>query len=454
MTTLYKISVGIFLVVLFLTSSCKKYLETKSIQTLSTPSTLEDLQLLLDNPDLTNMVGLAYGGTDEYYVLYSDWASRSEGQQHAYIWHPQFDDLADWNIAYKNIFYANNILLNLETIDATGRGQEKDNIKGSALFIRAHAFYHLAQFYAPQYDPVTAPTDLGLPLRLSANFNESSIRATVQETYDQIIQDLTSALPLLSNNTVTIKIRPGKAACYALLARVYLQMGNYSKAKENADGCLQIYSSLIDYNTLLPVASFFPMPLLNNNIEILFYSRTDAPLNANYVRAKADSNLYKSYKNGDIRKDVFFSSNGNGTYAFRGNYTAESVVLFNGLATDEVYLIRAEANARLGNKDAALQDLNTLLVKRWLNNGSFVPVTAPNSDEALKIILQERKKELVNRGTRWPDLRRLNKEPAFAETLKRNLNNQLYELSPTDPRYTLLIPRTVINLTSLPQNSR
>jgi starch-binding outer membrane protein, SusD/RagB family len=442
------------LAVLFIGSitfnSCKKFLEKKSVQSLSTPETLEDLQLLLDNPEITNTLGVSYSGTDEFYMNWPQWRNRPIAKRLSYIWDPQVNNLADWNIPYNNVFYANTILLNLETVNTKGLEEKAKTIQGSALFIRAYSFYHLAQFYAPQYDPSTASNDLGIVLRLNADFNVGSVRSTVQVTYDQIITDLNEALNLLPSTTLH-RTRPNKAACYALLAKTYLQMGKYSEAKSNADACLQLYSTLLDYNSLLPVTSFFPFPF--NNPEIIYYSKTEAPLNLDYSRAKVDSNLFASFNNNDIRRQAYFIINGDGTYAFRGNYTGEDFVLFNGLATDEVYLIRAESNARLDKKDAALEDLNLLLSKRWVG-GTFVPLTTSNSNETLRIILSERKKQLINRGTRWADLRRLNKDPQFQVNLKRVLNGQTYELPPNDLRYTLLIPREIINLTNLPQNPR
>jgi hypothetical protein len=101
----------------------------------------------------------------------------------------------------------------------------------------------------------------------------------------------------------------------------------------------------------------------------------------------------------------------------------------------------------------ALQDLNKLLINRY-RTGTFTPISASSSSEALDIILRERKKEMVNRGVRWADLKRLNKEGVRAVNIKRLLNGTEYILPPNDARYTLLIPLEVIRLSDLPQNSR
>ena len=101
----------------------------------------------------------------------------------------------------------------------------------------------------------------------------------------------------------------------------------------------------------------------------------------------------------------------------------------------------------------AIQDLNALLAKRW-KSGSFVPVTAMTSEDALKIILEERRKELVFRGLRWSDLKRLNKEPRFAVTLEKTIAGKEYVLPPNDNRYVFPIPSAVIQMSGIEQNPR
>ena len=123
---------------------------------------------------------------------------------------------------------------------------------------------------------------------------------------------------------------------------------------------------------------------------------------------------------------------------------------FTGVAVDELYLIRAEAYARLNNTTAALIDLNTLLESRW-KTGTFNPVTASDANEVLKKILLERRKELLFRDSRWSDIKRLNKLQAGI-TLKRILNNQTYVLTPGSPAFAIPIPQKVIDMTGMPQN--
>jgi hypothetical protein len=451
----YYIKIGLVLIIILSTVSCKKYLETKSVQTLATPSTLGDLEALL-NADLINKgTMLTNGSTDEYYYAYTDWQSRTELHKNGYIWDAQLNNYTDWRDQYLAVFYANTVLYNLDFISNNGDVQRWNRIKGGALFYRALAFFRIAQLYAPQYDVNTADVDAGIVLRLKADFNEVSSRSTVKKTYEQILADLNAALELLPDdlpNNVFTKTFPTKAAVYGFGARVNLQMGDYQKALENADKCLGLYNLLLDYNDATKVVPGSSIPFKLNNEEVIFYSNNDASPASN-SRAKVDSNLYNSFAANDIRKTAFFSKNTDNSYRFKGSYNEGNVNLFCGVATDEVYLIRAECLARAESANDAMQDLNGLLSKRYLK-ASFVPLVANNAAEALKHIINERKKELIFREVRWSDLKRLNKEPAFSTVLTRNLNGQLYTLPANDYRYTMLLPIEITNLVDLPQNPR
>jgi hypothetical protein len=98
-----------------------------------------------------------------------------------------------------------------------------------------------------------------------------------------------------------------------------------------------------------------------------------------------------------------------------------------------------------------MNDLNTLLIKRW-KSGTFKPLDSNTAEEALKKVLEERRKELLYRMLRWMDLKRLNKEQQFQKSLKRILNNEEYTLLPNDPKYALPIPERVIELSGMQQN--
>ena len=125
---------------------------------------------------------------------------------------------------------------------------------------------------------------------------------------------------------------------------------------------------------------------------------------------------------------------------------------FTGMATDELYLIRAEANAFANNIPEAMSDINTLLANRY-KTGTYNPPVINTREEALKLIRDERRKELAFRGQRWPDLRRFNIEGENIQ-LRRVLNSQTFTLPPNSNLYTLPLPPEIITLGNLQQNER
>jgi tetratricopeptide (TPR) repeat protein len=354
----------------------------------------------------------------------------------------------EWSTCYWQVYRANVVLSKIDNIDRQpGDEAAWQNTKGSALFLRGISFAQVAWIWSVVYDKNTATMDKGIPLRLDPDFNVPSFRSSVAQSYEQITSDLKQAADLLPVTPVHV-LRPSRTAAYGWLARVYLSMGQYDSAFVYADKYLHLRSSLMDFNLLNASSA---SPISNYNEEVAYHGiifRT-----VTIATSLIDSVLYKSYDDNDLRKTVYFRSNGNGTYRFKGSYNGSNSPgeWFNGIANDEMYLIRAECNARKGNKDAALSDLNTLMIKRWKNNGTWTPFTATDPAEALTKVLNERRKELTQRGLRWMDIKRLNKEGASI-VLNRILNGQTYMLQPNDPKYALPIPEEVIAITGMPQN--
>lgn len=397
---------------------------------------------------------LGESGSDNFYLLDADFNTFLRPQmQNYYIWseHP-YDGVSvlDWQNPYKAILYANTVLEGISNIERTEQNEiEYDNIVGQALFHRAHMFYQLSQVFAPAYNPDTDNSSLGIILRLEADINEFLQRATVAETYTQIINDLITSVSLLDDTPVH-KSRPSRQAAYGLLARTYLTMRNYDMARAYADSCLQIQDDLLDFNLVnanvnSPFQGIrFEHPI---NHEVIFFSAMLSAVSQNYpttfTYSLVDSNLYESYNTNDLRRNIFFVARSSG-FRFRGSYSfVGRTHYFSGLAVDEIILIRAECNARLGNVSEALDDLNRLLLNRWSNEAVYEPFEGMQADEALTVILQERRKELLYRGLHWSDLRRLNQEGQNT-TLTREVNGQIYNLMPDDHRWTWPLPLEVV----------
>ncbi len=360
----------------------------------------------------------------------------------------QYEQNQDWNRAYVYIFYANHALAGIGAITpAAGEQAAWNNVKGSAHFFRAFHYYALAQQYAYPYAQTDHPN--GLPLRLDADATLKVQRSSVHETYRQMLDDALKSAELLPAETKRANyIRPGKVAAYALAAKIYLAMEDYEKAAQYAGLCLGLRGDLVDFNTLgadAPAKLYdyaFEADFGVSNPEVLYYAVSDngyamALNNIFKDRAEFHPDLLALYEPGDIRPKVYFRPyvdfEGYRFPVFKGSYATYGN--FSGLAVDEIYLLRAECFARLNQPDKALADLNKLLQNR-IEPAYFTPVTEQDTELLLKRIFLERRKEMVFRGTRWEDLRRLNKELRFAQTLVREIGGNRYELPPNDPRYT------------------
>ena len=444
------------LLILFLlgcVACSESFLDIKPDKKLVVPSTLDDLQALLDYFEVhnANMPGMGELSSDNYYILYDRWNTLSSRyMKNGYVWAKEIWEGSTsiyWNNRYQQIFYANYVLEGLGKANRADKPDYYDRLKGTALFYRAHAYYQLAQEFCAPYDKSASNNGYGLPLRLTSDLNVHTDRATIKETYERIVGDLLEALDLLPEND-PYKTRPVKAAANALLSRVYLTMQEYDKALIYAETALGANYKLIDFNSLKTAAAY---PMERFNSEVIFHSQMTQYTPLSSSRLIVDSTLFRSYAKYDIRKAAWFKSV-SGNYTFKGSYCG-SLQIFNGLAVDECYLTKAECLARNGSVAEAISTLNKMLVTRY-KTGSFTPVSTSDKQEVLTIILMERRKELLFRGIRCTDLRRLNLDASTATTIYRKLNGTVYKLEPNSPNYTLPIADDVIQLSNIPQNIR
>ena len=442
------------IVICLIFASCMKYLDKKPSNALSTPETIPDLQALLDNAsnmNLSHTPSLPEASSDDYFLLESTYSGTASRNQDGYIWNLyDIEYTNDWSFAYTPIYIANLALESIENIDRTDHNRrEWDNVKGSALFYRAYYFLCLAWEYAKGYDELSAENDLGIVLRLGADFNEKSIRSSVKDSYDQIIEDTKTAAMLLPELPQHV-MRPSRAACYGLLARGYLSMHRYDSALKYSSLCLELNDNLMNFNASNEdvLGINLSVPFRKFNRETIFYTEMGTYITSiSTSRAKMDTLLYESYHINDLRRKAFFAPN-QGYHKFKGSYAQSSTRFFTGIATDEIFLSLAECLARTGKKESALQYLNQLLRTRWDDSEPFPEITAATDSEALEIILTERRKELLMRGLRWADIKRLNKENKGI-LLKRKINDKTYQLLPNANYYALKIPIDVIQRTNI-----
>jgi hypothetical protein len=436
-------------------SSCKKYLAASTSKSLVTITSVYDLQALLDTYYTMNTACAEASdeASDDYFMTDSTLqALNNVFGEKVYLWQPGMFDYGgyDWVDEYTIVYNANLVLDNMSNVARTaGNATALDNCKGQALVFRAKSFLEVAAIWAKAYDSSTAATTLGIPLRLNSDFNAPSTRATLKQTFEQILSDLNAALPLLPRTPVFI-YRPSKESTYGMLARTYLAMRDYTDAATYADSALQINSALVDFNTLSATGGYpFSATAYTNPEEIMYTSVTLYNENLYQAYMFVDTTLYASFSNNDLRKTIYFAPSVDGYFYWQGSY-AGNYIDYNGLATDEMFLIKAEGLARANDIAGSMSALNAVLSKRWATN-TFTPFSAPTADSALSLVLKERRKELCFRSTRWTDIKRLNLEGANI-SITRVVGGKTYTLPPNDPRFAMPIPTNVVAIAGIAQN--
>lgn len=438
--------------------ACAEFLDEKPDIALVVPSTLDDLQGLLDDTVL-RLMNIGSGGmilsADEIKITDNGFAARSLLERQLYVWDSELllgiQNFGDWSLPYQQVFNANLVLDRLENIDPKSAEEQtkKQHVKGRALFYRAMAFHNLMEVFCLPYNPSTAPQNLGIPLRISSNINLNVGRSSLEETYQFIVRDLLESAELLPEQ-IDFITRPSKAAAYALLARLSLIGNNYENAVVYGTNAVAYSKELLNYNNVIP-APLIQFPFAANP-ELIFHQSTSGFGSiALSPQTLVNNEILEMYEEGDLRRSLYFLQRPSG-FSFKGNYSGQ-VFWFTGLALDEVYLNLSESLARLGRLEESQAFLNELMEKRF-DPEFFQPVETNDSEELLNKVLEERRKSLLFRSTRWMDLRRLNQEPARAITLSREVGGQVYTLTPNSVNYALPIPESDIELGGLVQNPR
>ncbi|SKA09481.1 SusD family protein [Chitinophaga eiseniae] len=464
--------------------ACNKYLDIKP-KGYTIPEYFDDYQKLMNNVSLVAAVGAypAYitddveAGEDNDVNQSASYPFLSVYKRNLYNFSPgqifeQNDSDPQWNPSYANIFVYNTVINNVMKV-ADASEQEKKRLRAQAQVSRAFEYLTLVNIYAEQYDPASAANALGVPLVLTEDITRPYERKSVGAVYAQIKQDLEEALPNLPDKVLNT-LKPGKSAAYGLLCRVNLYMGDYKASLENANKALGVNNTLMSYAAYdvqkgtwgrvfnSTDKSSFPEGHLNK--ETIWF-RSGTPSSSSVFReVYANPDLISVFKKNlpagavDKRFRLFYCDGealfGPDKIFFPGRVLWAAYVDFNlGVGTSELYLNAAEAEARTGSKDRAMQLINTLRDNRIVNNQ---PLTAANNEEALRLVLEERRRELAMMGyNRLADLKRLNKDARFAKTVTHTHNGQTYTLPANDKRYVFPIPPKVLAMNpDMPQYER
>lgn len=319
-----------------------------------------------------------------------------------------------WQYYYRIINNANIIIKNIDA--ATGAAADKENIKGQALALRAHSYFYLINFFQHTYKgneskpgvPVyTEPDIIGKP------------RGKVSDVYTQIIADLKASETLLTGKARKQIAHINLATVQGIYARVALQMEDWSTAATKAAAARSAYPLMSNttYTSGFSVKNgewIWGLEIPNDQATIFasFFSHFDANT-LSYaqlgMQKKISKDLYDQIPAADIRKSTFRTP-GTGTstspdynqnkfrLATSGSWAADYVLL----RSSEMYLIEAEASARLGDATKAKTALEALIKPR--NAAYAAPSTAA---ELITESLLQRRIELWGEGFGMLDLKRL-----------------------------------------------
>lgn len=340
-----------------------------------------------------------------------------------------------WSNLYNAISKANLVLERVDDIDDPLLTDERRNqIKGEAYFLRSYHYFTLVKLWG------------GVPLILNTitSTDAESInvpRASIEEVYNQITNDLDIAVSLLpdryGNDASVNKARATTGAANALAAKAYLQQPNpnYQAALNHilaVENSTEGYT-LIDYNLLFDgnnpnnAESIIEVQYLGGNEgnfgpQLLLPPSVSGDTWRKFVTPSVDLiNVFDS--EGDtVRKNaaILFESvqwvdeywgNSQGTsipfsYKWKnagGFASADNTYL---IRYGDVVLLKAEALNELNQIGAAVTEVNRIRNRAGLPN---LTQEQSSSREVLRnTILKERRLELFQEAQRWDDLVRYN----------------------------------------------
>ena len=478
--------------------SCKK--EVK-------PSTAIDDQSALTNPgDIeTATIGTYAVLRNATYVRSAHFLTEYQGDNIAQG-QPSSDDLSRcyrythiptgthganfWKQAYYVIVAANKIIAAIPD-NATA---DLKQLKGENLFLKGMMEFNLVRVFGRPYVQGNGANP-GVPILKEGTNTTSPSRNTVKEVYDAALSDLLKSAELMS--VAKSDIFASKEVAYALLSRVYLNMGDNANAIKYADLVISSgrYKLLqgADYGsyfTKTPEANaetIFAIRYTKTEdqdfgaIGSMYYSGTPGALstpgaqgNTGYGEIYASQQYVAELdKNpADLRHSFIAPYKINGVQQVNTKispnvpmYYVTKYNLQEGIANlsspvylrlAEMYLNKAEANAKLGNVQLALDDVNIIRSRAGIPALTVSAISAGKT--ILDVVLDERRLEFAFEGQRAYDLFRNNKPMSRNYPGTHALNNTpntniTQTILPTDARVIFYVPQYEIdNNKNLTQN--
>lgn len=342
-----------------------------------------------------------------------------------------------WVTGYYCIMQINNLLENVERLEAEGK-TGFSFYKGQALTLRALIYFDLVRLYGLPYN--YDKSSYGVPnVTTTLGADAQPVRASVEENYIQIVDDLEEGMTLLASNKAAQNGYIGYYANIALQARVKLYMEDYDGALAAAEeiiknssyklyqpstwvaswngqfGSESIFEIGIDTESDLGTSSlgFYLMCYAQKSGAQGWFLASDYFLSrlgqdASDVRWGIMDNDEYWYDTKNTRKGACYKYLGGTSLAGDGKetYTAVNIKV---IRLSEVYLIAAEAALHSKTPDATLAAgyLNEIR-KRSPQLALATSVTITDD-----MILDERSKELFGEGQRFFDMIRKNRTIEF-----------------------------------------
>lgn len=374
-------------------------------------------------------------------------------------------DQLPYQLYYRLIGNANIAIANLD--NAAGAQSERNQLKGEALGIRAFSYFNLVQLYGKRYDAAVKPNSQpGVPLVLVPT-TEGLPRATVEEVYTQINKDLTEAAALLTT-TRSYKSHVNLDVIKGFQARVAMTQQNWIDAAKFAAEARKSYALMTTtqyqdgFSDISNPEWIWGFDHLEDQSEFFgaFHSYISSNFNSTNIRVDPkviNNRLYDQIPTTDVRARMWVKTPTTTnsvvptggvrvpymTQKFRlpGTPSTSTMGDVPYMRSAEMYLIEAEAQARLGNATAAASVLFDLVSKRDPSYKLSTKTGTGLMDE----IQFNRRIELWGEGHRFTDLKRMNLP------LNRNganLNSAvvvLFDVPAGDKQWEFLIPRREMN---------
>jgi hypothetical protein len=359
---------------------------------------------------------------------------------------------------------ANMIIDNIDGAD--GPQAEKNQIKGQALAYRAWSYFQMIQLFGKRFDATTSNDNPGVPLIVSSKVNTPQPRATVAQVYTQINTDLDQAITLLAGYSRPNRSHINQSVAQGFKARVALTQQNWSVAATMANAARQSYTLMTTAQYLAGFNDYTNPEWMWGSRQVAdqttyfysFFAYMSADFNSTNIRTNPkaiNSILYNMIPATDIRKQLWDPTGTNTAFPIppggvrkpyqnrkflSGGGSGSSIGDVPLMRAAEMYLIEAEAKARLNDATAA-NVLFQLVSKR---NSSYTQSTATGQSLIDEILIQ-RRIELWGEGFRFYDLKRLNQplnrtganhDPAVAVVLS---------IPAGDKQWEFLLPQDEIN---------